>query len=219
MKTESENYVHALRFQFLTRYYDAVLAMGLRENTFKSALIAQAAIRDGDRVLDLACGTATLTILAKQGHPGATVTGVDGDPKILDLAKKKAAQTNVDLRFDEGLSFSLPYENQSFDCVLSSLFFHHLTTADKERTAKELFRVLKPEGELHVADWGRPQNIMMRAMFTFVRVLDGFAVTSDNVSGLLPAHFERAGFECVATRSEFATLLGTVALYSAKKPG
>ena len=60
---------------------------------------------------------------------------------------------------------SLPYPAAHFDRVVSSLFFHHLTWEDKERTALELLRVLKPVAALHVADWGRADNALMRGLF------------------------------------------------------
>jgi ubiquinone/menaquinone biosynthesis C-methylase UbiE len=54
--------------------------------------------------------------------------------------------------FDRGFSTELPYEDESFDLVLSTLFFHHLTGADKRKTAAEVARVLRPGAELQVAD-------------------------------------------------------------------
>lgn len=218
MTTKPDRYVSALRFDALTRLYDPLLAVTLRENTFKDAVVRQANLEPGQRVLDLACGTATLTLKIKNNCPDAEVVGIDGDPKILSIARNKIEQAGLDITLDEGMSFDLPYPDSSYDRVLSSLFFHHLTTDDKARTAKELFRVLKPGGELHVADWGKPQNIAMAAAFQLVRVLDGFAITADNFKGLLPKHFESAGFEQVAIRREYATILGTIALYSARKP-
>lgn len=89
----------------------------------------------------------------------------------------------------------------------------------KERTARELFRVLKPGGELHVADWGRPTNALMRGLFFSIQLLDGFGNTRDNVAGKLIALFEQAGFVQVAQRRTFGTIYGTLALYSAVKPG
>ena len=78
MPSETE-YVPALRFKWLTRYYDVVIAYSTREKTFKRALINQAGIESGMQVLDLASGTGTLAIWIKQQYPSAIVTGVDGD--------------------------------------------------------------------------------------------------------------------------------------------
>ena len=215
--TESK-YVPALRFRWLTPFYDAVVSSTTRERSFKQALIRQARFEPAQQVLDLACGTGTLAIWIKQHQPQADIYGVDGDPAILSLAARKAQRANVAVRFDHALSYSLPYAADRFDRVVSSLFFHHLLWEDKERTAQELFRVLKPGAELHVADWGRPTNALMRGLFLFIQLLDGFKNTQDNVSGKLVTAFEKAGFVEVSQRQTFGTLFGTMALYSAVKP-
>lgn len=212
-------YVPALGFHWLTPYYDAVVGATTRERTFKNALLEQAGLEPGHRVLDLACGTGTLTVWAKVHQPGADVVGVDGDPAILLLAAEKARRAGVAVRLDQALSHDLPYPGAHFDRVVSSLFFHHLSWADKQRTARELFRVLKPGAELHVADWGRAANPLMRGLFLLIQILDGFGNTADNVQGKLVPLFEEAGFSRVSQRGAFSTLYGTLCLYSAVKPG
>ncbi len=210
-------YVPALGYDVLTRVYDPVVALTTREQTFKRRLIRHANVREGHAVLDLACGTGTLAVWIRRRVPGAHVVGVDGDPNILGLAKRKAQRRGIDVVFDHGLSTNLPYESASFDRVVSSLFFHHLSHEDKARTVQEVFRVLKPDGEFHVADWGKPQNVLMRALFVVVRSLDGFANTRDNVQGKLPELFRNGGFEDVQVRDEIATAFGTLAIYAMKK--
>lgn len=212
------NYVPALRFHWLTPFYDAVVGTTTRERTFKHALIRQARVEPGQQVLDLACGTGTLTIWIKQHQPQANVIGVDGDPAILALARRKAERAGIPVCFDHAISYSLPYPSAHVDRVVSSLFFHHLTWENKERTAQELFRVLKPGGELHIADWGRPTNALMRGLFLSIQLLDGFRNTQDNVAGKLTTLFEQAGFIQVAQRRTFSTVYGTMVLYSAVKP-
>ncbi len=212
-------YVPALGYHWLTPYYDAVVSTTTRERSFKQALIKQARFAPGQNVLDLASGTGTLAIWIKQHQPQANVTGVDGDPAILSLAIRKAQKANVSVQFDHALSYSLPYSATQFDRVVSSLFFHHLSWEDKERTAREIFRILKPGAELHVADWGRADNALMRGLFLFIQLLDGFKNTQDNVSGKLVMLFEQAGFVEVTQRQTFSTIYGTMVLYSAHKPG
>lgn len=211
------DYVSALSFNWLTPYYDVIVGTTTRERAFKQALIRQAGIRAGHQVLDLASGTGTLAIWVKKSQPLATVTGVDGDPAILAIATRKAQKANVAIQFDHALSYSLSYPSAHFDRVVSSLFFHHLTWENKQRTAQELFRVLKPGAELHVADWGYPTNTLMRGLFLSIQLLDGFKNTQDNVSGKLTGLFKQAGFSEVAQRQTFSTIYGTMALYSAAK--
>ena len=106
---------------------------------------------------------------------------------------------------------------KSRDGFVSSLFFHHLNRGQKADSAKEVFRILRPGGQFHIADWG-PSDRLMRLLFYPVQLLDGFETTADNANGLLPEIFETAGFHSVRTLSEIRTVCGTVALYSAVKP-
>ena len=122
-------YVPALRFGRLTGVYDPVVRTTTREAEFKRRLLAQAGLKSGQRILDLGCGTGTLAVQAKLSEPAAEVVGLDGDPEVLDRARRKAEAAGAEVEFDEGLSTELPYEGDSFDLVLVTLFFHHLTGA------------------------------------------------------------------------------------------
>lgn len=215
MKSQSERYIPALGYRALTGLYDPVVALTTREATFKPALAAQAAVRLGDQVLDLACGTGTLAVLLKQKQPGARIVGVDGDPDVLRIAERKAARAGVDVEFRQSLSDRLPYEAGYFDRVVSSLFFHHLTTEAKRKTLAEVHRILKHGGELHVADWGKARNPLMRLAFLGIQLLDGFTTTADNVAGRLPDLMMEAGFRQVVETRRFETLFGTLSLYLA----
>ncbi|MDQ3063047.1 MAG: class I SAM-dependent methyltransferase, partial [Acidobacteriota bacterium] len=98
---KNEKYIPALSYNWLTPFYDPVVRLTTRENTFKKALAKQAKIEPNHRVLDLACGTATLTILLKQNQPQAEIVGVDGDAKILETAKVKARKAGIEIQFDK----------------------------------------------------------------------------------------------------------------------
>ena len=215
--TTSERYVPALGYRWLTALYDPVVRVTTRERTFKAALLAQAALGPGESVLDLACGTATLTIAAKLDEPRAELSGLDGDPEILKLARAKAERAGAEIRFDEGYSDRMPYADARFDKVLCSLFFHHLGSDAKLRSFREILRVLKPGGELHVADWGRAANPLMRFAFLGIQLLDGFPNTADNARGLLPQFIRDCSFVDVAETRRYATVFGTLSLYRALK--
>lgn len=218
MASVRDRYVPALGFARLSALYDPVVRVTTRERTFKRRLLDQAAIAPGHRVLDLGCGTGTLAVWTKQDEPGADVTGVDGDPAILSRARRKAAEEGVDVRFDEGLADDLPYPDESFDRVLSSLLFHHLTSEVKERTAREIARVLRPGAQLHLADFGPAPDRLARVLFLAVQVFDGFRSTQDNVDGALPTILCGGGLAEVAERSRLRVMLGSISLLSARRP-
>jgi len=214
----SDRYIPALRFRSLTRVYDPVIRWSIREATFKRRLLEQAALQPGQRVLDLGCGTGTLAIMAKQAQPEAVLVGLDGDPEILERARAKARKAGLELQLDHGFSTELPYEDESFDLVLSTLFFHHLTGKAKRGTASEIARVLRAGGELHVADWGRPADPLMRVLFGSVRLFDGFEQTRDNLAGALPRVFEQGDLEGAEETDRLRTAFGSLALYRARRP-
>ena len=212
-----EDYVPALRFSWPTAIYDPVVRWTTRESVVKKALVDQAKLTTGMSVLDLASGTGTLAIIIKRKFPDVDVVGVDGDPRILQIAQAKADSANVKIEFDQGLATQLPYDDSSYDRVFSTLFFHHLGNSDKTRAFAEIFRVLKPGGQLHVADWGKPTNFLMRLLFYPIQWLDGFANTKDNVEGQLPNIIQHSGFNDVQIDKQFSTVFGTLTLYRALK--
>jgi ubiquinone/menaquinone biosynthesis C-methylase UbiE len=210
-------YIPALRYRSLTPWYDLIIQATLRENAFKSRLVAQAPARPGTNLLDLGCGTGTLTLLLKSRNPESRVAAIDADPQILEMARAKAARASLAIGFQQAMSFALPFPDASFDHVFSSLVFHHLTRENKLRTLREVSRVLRPAGQLHIADFGLPQNSLLRAAFFFVQIFDGFDTTRDNVAGLLPGLIRDSGFASLTETAVFATMFGTIRLLQAQK--
>jgi len=129
-------FIPALRFHALTRFYDELLARTMREGALKRRLIAQAALEPGMRVLDLGCGTATLSVFIKQTHPDLDIHGLDADDAALSMACAKAKAADLEVRFHRGLVQDAPFESGTFDRVLSNLVFHHLRLEAKRRARR-----------------------------------------------------------------------------------
>jgi ubiquinone/menaquinone biosynthesis C-methylase UbiE len=200
-------YIPALRFGWLTRLYDPVIRWTMREDLFKPRLVEQVGMQPGHRVLDLGCGTATLTILLKRRQSQSMVVGLDGDAVVLARAREKVAEAGVDISFDEGMAYRLPYPDRSFDRVVASLLLHHLTSDNKRRALCETFRVLKPGGQLHIADFDRPHTVLMACVSLIVRWLEeagvhvkGLVAGLVHDDGLTPME-ERAGTRQSSGRS------------------
>jgi ubiquinone/menaquinone biosynthesis C-methylase UbiE len=142
----------------------------------RRGLLDQAQIRPGHRILDIGCGTGSLSIQVKRLHPGTDVVGLDPDPKALARASRKAARATVSIQFDQGFGDELPYPDGSFDRVLSSLMFHHVRTDEKGKTLRAVRRVLKPGGEFHMLDFEGPENgahgILSRLLHSNQRLKD-----------------------------------------------
>jgi SAM-dependent methyltransferase len=217
MHKHGSNYIPALSHDWLTPLYDTAIRWTMPEATFKRRLVTEARIERNQRILDLGCGTATLTLLIKSFHHDASVTGIDGDAEILQIGKRKAEKAALDITLAQGMAFDLPYRDSSFDRILSSLMFHHLTRQQKILTMKELGRVLRADGEVHIADFGKPHNLLMRVASFPWQLFDGSTTTADNISGLLPELMGASGFVDVRESATYMTLFGTLSLYAACK--
>lgn len=218
MSEKRSQFIPALRYDGLTRLYDPLIRLTTRETAFKRRLVEIAHVQSNHRVLDLGCGTGTLALCILKTQAGAVLFGVDGDHKVLNMAQGKAVNSGSHVLLNAGMVFELPYAPNRFDRVFSTLLFHHLTQEAKQRTLQETLRVLKPGGQLCVADWGKPTNRLMRILFFLVQMLDGFTTTSDNLNGLLPSMMQDAGFTEVREVGHFNTLFGTLRLHIAVKP-
>lgn len=210
-----QDYLPALRYRSLTGIYDPLIAATTRERTTKGRLVELAGLGTGQRVLDVGCGTGTLALIAKEAAPGAEVVGIDADEEM--LARARAKRGAQDIRFDRGMADELPYEDASFDRVLSTLVFHHLRRPVKQRAAREIARVLKPGGRFHLGDFGPPGGPLMWALSRTVRYGDGSS-TIDNFAGQLPAILRGAGLRCHGETERMRTGFGAFCFYVAERP-
>ena len=209
----SERYVPAAGRAAFTRLYDPVVALTMREATFRGRLCAQVldGLAPGAAVVDVGCGTGTLAIALAAA--GAGVIGVDGDPEVLALAHAKPGADAVQWR--KGTATALPLPGASAERVVMSLLLHHLG-ADAKRTAlAEAVRVLRPGGRLHVADWGRPRDPLMRGAAWALQRLDGAQGLREHLEGRLPGLLADAGLSAVALHARLRTGWGSLELLSA----
>lgn len=213
MVKSDDEYIPALSYRRLTPLYDPFMKWIMRENAFKTCLIKESNLNSNQMVLDLGCGTGTLTILIKEYYPGAEVFGLDGDEEVLKTAKYKSKKEGINVNWDYGLSFELPYPDNYFDRVIASMFIHHLNSKNKIRTFKEVLRVLKTDGEFYIVDFGRPQNILMHIISLIIIHLEE---TADSINGLLPDMLLKSGFSNVEVIDKFMTVFGTICVYRIK---
>ena len=212
----AERYVPAAGRPAFTRFYDTIVALTMREATFRGRLRAQ--VLDGlpaaAVAVDVGCGTGTFAIAL--AADGAEVIGVDGDAEVLALAHAKPGADAVQWR--KGLATALPLPGASADRVVMSLLLHHLDAVDKRTALAEAVRILRPGGRLHVADWGRPRDPLMRAAAWALERVDGPDGLREHLDGALPGLLADAGFVAVAVHDRLRTGWGSLELLSALRP-
>lgn len=212
-----KQYIPALGYNWLTQFYDIAIKLTMPEKKFRQELINYLSPEKGQQILEFGFGTGQNLILAIQKHPDSSYIGLDIDPKVKYIAENKFKEIDVAIKLDLYDGTIFPYADNTFDKIFSSLVFHQLDKDTKNSALSEIYRVLKPSGELIIGDWGKAKSRRMRALFYIVQLLDGFKTTSDNVNGLMPGYMIKAGFEDVEELSFINTKIGSYCYYNGKK--
>jgi ubiquinone/menaquinone biosynthesis C-methylase UbiE len=130
------------------------LAMLGKERAFREKVLQLARIGNGERVLDIGCGTGTLALAAKRRvGPSGAVYGMDASKEMLARAEKKTKKARVEVVFKNAIAEALPFREAQFDAVLSTVMLHHLPQKARLQAVKEIRRVLKPGGRVLAVDF------------------------------------------------------------------
>lgn len=209
-------YTPALGMRWLTPLYDSAIALLTRENAWRTMLTEAIDLKDGERLLDVGCGTGSLAVRLASIRPGADVHGIDPDPDVLGRARLKAAKARAKVEFHEGfLDDSFLAGQDQYDVIASSLVFHQVPLEGKRELLAAMRRALKPGGRICIADYGHQRTPLMRGLFrATVQALDGVADTQPNAAGVLPDLIRRAGFDSVAEIETLPTATGSISILS-----
>ncbi len=208
------NFIPALHFKWLTPFYDWLLPLLFPENQFRKVVSREARLAGNEFILDLGCGTGTLIRNLKAEYSGAKVLGVDIDLEILRIAKWKAARNGLKIQFVNCSGDAIPFRTGSFDAVVSTLVFHHLSSWHKIKSLSEIARILRNAGKLVIGDLGAP-----RTTYTCLvsKLLSKVEPTSDNIHGRIPEIIQQAGFNDVCEVHAANTLFGSLSITTARK--
>jgi ubiquinone/menaquinone biosynthesis C-methylase UbiE len=180
-----------------------------------------ARLKPGDRVLDLGCGTGALAI--RLARRGCQVTGVDSSAAMLGQARRRARQESLEgqvvFREMGVVELDTAFEDASLDAVVSTLLFSELSEDEMDYALTECRRVLKPGGQLLIADEVLPDSALGRLGTFLLRLpfaLLAFVLTQNTthrVAGL-GDRIEQAGFRMLEV---CCYLAGTLRLFAAEK--
>ena len=186
-----------------SRYYDLVTPA--ERSRFRRKQIELSGIRPGERVLDVGCGTGSLSILSRiaVGENGEAA-GIDIAANMIAAARHKAQRAGLNIDFRVASVDNLPYPDGSFDVVTSTIMFHHLPIQIKERGLREIHRVLKTDGCFFLCDFLTPHPLtvpLMLLMFVWI------PSTRYQLFGRLPKLIRECGFAApqLVVRGAFLT--------------
>jgi ubiquinone/menaquinone biosynthesis C-methylase UbiE len=207
------DYIPAFGKDALLPFYDLLTrVLGMSRNY--DALVAQAELTDGLRVLEIGCGTGNVTVRVKRAAPGADVVATDPDPLALARAQRKV-QGLTGVRFERAYAQELPFADGEFDRALSSMMLHHLDDDVKAAAAAEIFRVLRPGGILHIVDVGGPMTasdgFMARRMLRNPQI-------AGSLGDAIPRLLRSVGFDASVVASRPQRFIGRLTFYRAVRP-
>ena len=213
---QTADFTPAAGHSALTPVYDLAIRLLTRERRWRQAMIEQIAPRDGQAILDVGCGTGTLAILLKRRAPGARIVGLDPDPEVLARAEAKARRAGVEVEWHQGLAPDSAALGQ-FDHVVSTLVFHQVSPDGKVAGLQAMFEAARPGGTVHLADYCRQPDRLMRQLFRIIQAVDGKTNTQANVDGAVENILAGLAGTTIAPRSVVRTPTGAISLFRLRK--
>ena len=208
----------ALGHSALTPLYDLAIRLLTRERRWREALAEQIGPKNGQSILDVGCGTGSLAIMLKRRARGARVVGLDPDPEVLVSAADKARRAGVDIEWRLGFARDAAALG-SFDQVVSTLVFHQVPPEEKLAGMEAMFGAVRAGGSVHIADYCRQPDWLMRQLFRIIQALDGQANTQANADGALEAILAKISGASARPKTVVRTLTGAISLFCVPKGG
>lgn len=196
------------------KVYDAVqpfVTLG-QEARLNKWLAQQVKLPKGAQVLDIGCGTGLLTVQIAESDSDINVIGIDASKPMIEVANRKRNRDNC--HFQQALGEELPFPDNHFELVSSALFFHHVDQQLKHQTLQEIRRVLKPDGELLIADMDKPYTALGWAMSWTAWKLLRQPEIKENMDGILRQEIEAVGF---TNMTELARFSGYIRVLHARR--
>ena len=210
MKSELEKYKTAetdgIVLDHAAKVYDILtplMMFGTHKLEFKRTVL-DLEIKKGDKILDLGCGTGTLSKYVApflDHNQGGEIVGVDASGKMIECADSK--RIGDEAKFIVAAGEAMPFGNEYFDKATSLFFFHHVNLNLKRAAANELYRVLKPNAILIVTDISAPTNVIGRICLACGEWLFDQPEIGENKRGEHIRTLTDAGFEVVAEKTNW----------------
>ena len=215
---DTRSYTPALGKAWLTPFYDSAIGLLTRERTWRSALVHEASLTPEDSLIDIGSGTGSLLRDLKISCPQARLIGVEPDPGVLAIAKRKLGRAAELIRWHNGFLDSLSLnDGQAPNKIVSSLVFHQVPMEQKRAILQQMHSLLQPGGMVLIADYMRQESSVMRALFrATVQQLDGIKDTQPNADGIMEQMLVEI-FHDAEKLHTFRTATGAISLWRGYK--
>jgi ubiquinone/menaquinone biosynthesis C-methylase UbiE len=185
-----------------------IMTLGLI-GRLRTLTVDHALLKPGENVLDVGCGTGGVSLPAKvRVGKNGRAAGLDPAPEMIAIARRKANRVGLEIDFRLGVIESLPFPDETFDAVTSSLMMHHLPHHLQVQGLAETRRVLKPGGRILIADMRRPTGSTIKRFLTALFFHHG-RVAEFGVEDL-PGILKEAGFDEIKLLDDHFLIIGFV---------
>jgi ubiquinone/menaquinone biosynthesis C-methylase UbiE len=184
----------------------------------REMLLASLAPQPGDRILDLSVRGASSGLALARQFPEAYFVALENDEAAFSEVNEKIKERDIqNLQVLRRIDHRINSESASFDKVVSLLTLHSLRPFEKLALLKEVSRVLRRGGTLHIGDFDTPQTPREHAVQRLAHYLFGEATTQAHLDGTWVKMLREAGFSSVRRVASYSTVLGRVALVRARR--
>lgn len=212
--------VDRIRFRIAKLIYDGFSSVMMRDLSWQQSLYESIGGAGKKRILSVGPGSASAAAALAARFPDAEIVGADPDPNAVQKAHRKMARGNVSnlTVIDATMQCGrLPFNAATFDKIVVMLTLHDRPPDEKVALVRELLRVLRRGGTLHVAEYDKPVNDRERRILRFAERLSGRAAVEPHLNGSWTNVLATAGFVAIRRQSSQSIDVGRIAIVKARK--
>jgi len=208
-----------LRYLVAKFIYDVIFVVLVRDGSWQEGVVTSLAPKADDRILDFGTGSSSTAVSLALRYPKAAFVGVDPSSRAVEKARRTILRKklrNISI-VSAPLPGKLPFDASSFDKAVCMLGFHDRSPEEKLRVAKEIARVLRRGGTLHVADFDKPENRSEGGILEFARRISGSAAAEPHMNGTWTECLTKGGLAGVRRQSSHSIGIGRISVVKARK--
>lgn len=209
-----------IRFWLVKLVYETMFVVMVRDASWQDPLFASLMPKANSRILSFGRGSVSVARALARRFPQASVIGADPSPRAVESGRRKLGRSaipNLQL-IDAPLRGRMSLDAGSFDNVVLVLMFYNRSPKDKTALAKEMLRLLRHGGTLHVAAYDKPAIPKERALLTLTRYFSGPAAADPHLDGSWTEFLAQAGFSRIKRESSFSIGVARISVIKARKP-